>query len=210
MHRLGLLILVAALLSCGYRPTAGRVAYGVDRSRKFAPFLVRNDTPELALTHVVMEASRLELGRQGILAAETDIDTLQVTLRIRSFGETPASFSPAGEVIEYYGEMSLAYAVYAEAVTGVPIAQGSERITYRYDFRPNPQNVRIYRYGAIAQAVRTWVPVLVWQTAAGLRFPPPVPAAPGSVTAAAEAPRPITGPAGGESAVPSEPTEAAP
>lgn len=188
MHRLGLWILVGALVGCGYRPTAGRMAYEVDRSRKFAPFLVRNDTPELALTHVVLEASRLELGRQGILAAETDRDTLQVTLRIRSFSETPASFSPAGEVIEYYGEMWLAYGVYAEAVTGIPIAQGSERITYRYDYRPNPQNVRIYRYAAITQAMRSWVPLLVWQTAAGLRFPPPVPAAaPPAVTGATEA-----------------------
>ena len=67
------------------------------------------------------------------------------------------------------------------------IAQGVDRITYRYDFRPNPQNVRIYRYAAIAQAVRNWVPVLVWQTASGLRFPPPLPAAPGAVTAAAPA-----------------------
>lgn len=185
MRRLCSWIFAVALLGCGYKPVAGRMADSVERSRRFAPFLVRNDTPELALTHVVMEASRQELGRQGILAAGADADALQVSLRIRSFSETPASFSPAGEVIEYYGEMSLSYGVYSEAVTGIPVAQGTDRITYRYDFRPNPQNVRIYRYAAIAQAVRNWVPILVWQTVAGLRFPPPVTTAPGAVTAAA-------------------------
>jgi hypothetical protein len=172
MARVFLLLVVCGLLSCGYRPAAGRLAPTVSEDLRFAPFRVRNDTPELALSHVVLESARGELSRRRLLAEQGEIagNNVELDLAIRRISELPASYSPAGEIIEYYGELQVYYRVYDMDPTAPVLATGLERLPYRYDFRPNPQDIRLYRYSAIARSVRDWIPELTWRAAAGIRL----------------------------------------
>ena len=178
--------LTAVLGACGYRPVAGRLALDVPKSVRFAPFLVANDTAELALTHVVSESARGELARRGLLADAPDADgALQLHLRLVRVADVPASYAPNGSVIEYFGELYMEYQVYSPAATAPVIPMRTHRVAYRYDFRENPQNVRLYRQAAMARGVREWVPQLTAETALALRFPRP---------ATQAAPRPVTRP----------------
>lgn len=161
------------LVSCGYRPVAGRVAVDVKPRTRFLSFLVQNNTPDLALSHVVAEAARSELGRRNLLSASKlgDEDTVSLEFILRSTSEIPASFSPVGSVIEYYGDVYFDYRVYASDATVPIVVVNSERISYRFDYNANPQITRQIRFAAIANSIRDWVPLLLWQTANGMQYP---------------------------------------
>jgi hypothetical protein len=162
-------VLLAA--GCGYRPVAGRMGAEVPGNVRFAPFLVANDTAELVLSHVVGEASRGELARRGLLAVSTDDPhALRLELRLRRIGEVPAAYAPNGDGIEYFGELGADYDVYTAEATRPVVSSHGRVIPFRYDFRSNPQDVRIYRQAAVARGVREWIPQLLAETTLALRF----------------------------------------
>lgn len=154
------------LTACGYRPVSGRVVASGNGEMRFLPMLVTNNTAELALSHLVADTVRNELGRRGVLASGEPEDGIfyRLDMRIVRFYEQPAAYSPDGTIIEYYGEMYVGYSVYAYEAP-LPIAIQSDRITYRYDFNLNPQITRQYRYAAMAAGIRAWIPHLLYRTA---------------------------------------------
>ncbi len=163
--RPAVLVFLFLVTACGYRPVAGGMGPEVSEQARFAPFLVANNSPELAMSHVVGSAARQELGRRGLLADEGEGNWYYLDLTINRFAERPATLAPNGAVVEFFGEMHVSYRVHAPERAQALVTVPSERIWYRYYFNANPQVLEQFRQAAVAEAVRKWVASLSMRTA---------------------------------------------
>ncbi len=187
--RRALAITVLLLAGCGYSSVAGRMAPDLGPEVRFAPFIVRNQTPELSVTHTVTRALRSELGQLGLLGGGGE--RLVPEIQVRRIVDVPASYG-AGRVIEYLGYLSMDVVVY-DRLRSTPLLAGTQEIRYRYDYSRNPQVMQQLRMAALEQALRAWTSRFLLQVSTALELPAAVPVSAEAVTG--PTPRPVTAPA---------------
>ena len=163
--RLGVMLLVmASLAGCGYRSVIAKGSYGIGSHERFAPFLVRNVTADIGVSHVVGSAALQELGRRDRLGTRDGDGLYEVRLTIRRVTQRAVAFAPNGSIIEYLGDLGFDYTVYAPGSTTPLTTVRAESLWYRYYASPNPHILQQHRDTALAEAVRGWVPKMLMQT----------------------------------------------
>ena len=155
----------AMLLSCGYYPVAGRLAAEAPPNMQFRPFVLKNNTPDLALTDVMTDALLKDLGERHALAPSSNDDAYRLHLSLNRVNEANASYAPDRSVIERMGELQMSYKVYPPGATWPILMVPFESLQFRYDFDPNPQIVRQYRARAIADSMHDLISLVFWRTA---------------------------------------------
>ena len=165
----GLLILCLALLhGCGYRPAAGRLVADLEEDIRFLPFLAENRSPDLSLSHSVTRGAHVALGRRNALASRGEEEAFALRLVIHGVSETPVAYSPVGGRLRYQGRLRLSYALVPPAETQPIWEVSSETIRYRYDQHFSPQITQQHRMEAIEGAVEDWVPGFLMRAGAAI------------------------------------------